>query len=161
MEKGSILIARLAAGKIVSARQTEDGGVVVLNLSGAYPNGAHWQRTLELHQNRLDIFDHVESEKPCSVSFPLHMLACPQVQGDDLLLKRPAFGMRVHPKAGSLSGLTICDTFAVDLNEGEPEAYHVTMPPQFHALWQTSETKCVHDLHVVIMICADTENKES
>ena len=159
--EGQYPYSRLAAGKIVSARQTEDGGVVVLNLSGAYPNGAHWQRTLELHQNRLDIFDHVESEKPCSVSFPLHMLACPQVQGDDLLLKRPGVRMRVHPKAGSLSGLTVCDTFAVDLNEGEPEAYHVTMPPQFHALWQTSETKCVHDLHVVIMICADTENKES
>lgn len=159
--EGQYPFSRLSAGKILSAKQTEDGGTIVLDLSGAYPGGARWQRTLSLHKNELDIFDHVESDSPCSVSFPLHMLARPQISGNDLLMERPGVSMRVHPEAGNLGGLETQDTFAVDLNAGEPEAYHVSMPRQFHALWHTQEKKCVHDLHVTVTVYPKTEGEKA
>ena len=32
----------------------------------------------------------------------------------------------------------------IDLNEGEPEQYHVTMPEQFHMSWKTAPKKKHH-----------------
>ena len=49
-----------------------------------------------------------------------------------------------------LEGLTlegISDQFGVDLNEGEPTRYHVTMPPQYHVSY-TAEAKKEHLIRV-------------
>jgi hypothetical protein len=40
--------------------------------------------------------------------------------------------MKIEVLAGDLVLQTITDKYDIDLNEGEPEAYRVTMPPQYH-----------------------------
>ena len=46
-----------------------------------------------------------------------------------------------EPEEGGLVLREILDRFAVDLNAGQPEAYHVSMPPQYHVFWETKPAK--------------------
>ena len=70
---------------------------------------------------------------------------------EGLTLERGGARLDILPEAGGLSGARISDRFDVALNEGEPEAYHVTMPPQFHMSWVT-EKRRVHDIRVRLRV---------
>ena len=48
------------------------------------------------------------------------------------------------------------ESYDVDLNEGEPEQFHVTMPQQYHMTWKT-EAKREHRIVVQMRIIAGKE----
>ncbi|MBR4888135.1 MAG: heparinase II/III family protein [Clostridia bacterium] len=144
--EGQYSFSMLSRGQITSAEKTPDGGKLTMEIPAAYPCGAHWSRTVEMNGCTVTIRDHVEAEEPVAVSFPLHTLAMPAAEGDGVVLHRPGVRMTVQPVAGDMAAAEISDRFAVDLNDGVPEAYRVAMPPQYHVLWTTKEKKTTHDL---------------
>ncbi|MBQ4044196.1 MAG: heparinase II/III family protein [Clostridia bacterium] len=137
----------LSVGKILFCR--DEGGVKTakLDMSTAYASLTAWTRTFTLTANELIVEDHIEADHPVAITYPLHTLVMPQAEGNSLIVERENVRLTVQPIAGDLAELVVTDKFAVDLNEGEPEQYHVTMPPQFHAGWTTPK-KQVHDITV-------------
>ena len=59
--------------------------------------------------------------------------------------------MDVKILEGDLTFKEVTDKYDVSLNEGEPEAYHVERPPQYHAYFE-SDNKCVHTFKVKFSI---------
>ena len=51
----------------------------------------------------------------------------------------------------------ISDRYDVDLNEGEPEAYHVQQPPHYHIYWHTKPAK-EHRIRLVMKVGELNEN---
>jgi hypothetical protein len=134
-------------GKILYCRDEGDKKTAKLDMSTAYASLTAWTRTFTLTADELTVEDHIEADHPVTVTYPLHTLVMPQAEGNSLIVQRENVRLTVQPTAGDLADLAITDKFDVDLNEGEPEQYHVTMPPQFHANWITPK-KQVHDITV-------------
>ena len=143
--EGQYPFSLLSRGQITAAEKTPFGGTITMEIPAAYPCGARWTRTVEMNGHTVTLWDHVEAEKPIAVSFPLHMLAAPAAEGEGVVLHRPGVRMTVTPDE-AMGPAEISDRFAVDLNDGVPEEYRVTMPPQYHVLWTTKEKKTTHDL---------------
>ena len=137
----------LSVGKILSCKEENGVKTAVLDMSTAYEKLTCWTRTFTLTENALCIEDHIEAKEPVTITYPLHMLVMPSEQDNILTVERENVILTVTPVEGGLSACEISDKFAVDLNEGEPEQYHVTMPPQYHTKWTTPK-KSVHDLRV-------------
>ena len=79
----------------------------------------------------------------------------PKEMNGKILVERECATLQILPDpAMSLDRIT--DNYDVDLNEGEPEAYHVTMPPQFHIYYKT-EKATSHTL----MVRYEVEKKEN
>lgn len=139
--KGQHQNSHLAVGRILS--HGEKDGVMRASVSAgeAYPTPLIWHRHFEMSQNELRVIDEVRSDEPVTVTYPLHFLSMPTAEGQSLSLSRKGVFLKITPESGDLEDLTVTDRFAVDLNEGEPEAYHVKMPPQYHASWKTKPRK--------------------
>jgi len=136
-----------SVGTVLYCREEGAAKTAKLDMSDAYTDLICWTRTFVLTESCLTIHDHIEADHPVTITYPLHTLVMPETDGAQVLVKREDFRLSIQPVAGDLSDLVITDRFAVDLNEGEPEAYHVTMPPQYHIRWTTPK-KAVHDLEV-------------
>ena len=91
--------------------------------------------------------DHIELDAVGEIAYLLHTLSRPEAAGERAVVERNGWRMTIAPEEGELHDLTISDRFDVDLNEGEPEEYHVTMPPQYHLRWVTPKRR-VHDIRV-------------
>ncbi len=142
-------------GRVVSCRDDGDVKEAVLDLSAAYPTLRVWTRTFRLRARTLEVIDHLEADLPIYVGYPLHTLSRPEAAPDGgVSVTHGGARMTIRPLAGGLGNLTLSDRFDVDLNEGEPAAYHVTMPPQFHIRWD-APAAAVHDLRVLFTIEAD------
>lgn len=141
----------LPTGKILFCKEENGIKTAKLDMSAAYEKLTCWTRTFTLTEDTLQIDDHIEANEPVTITYPLHTLVLPSVQDNILTVERENVTLTVKPAAGELSDCEISDKFAVDLNEGEPEQYHVTMPPQYHAKWTTPK-KTTHDLCVVYTI---------
>ena len=90
--------------------------------------------------------DEITTEKPVPVLYPLHTLVQPEPWENGFTLTRENCRLQVQP----LEGLTldsISDQFGVDLNDGEPAQYHVTMRPQYHVYFK-AEPRCHHCIQV-------------
>ena len=118
----------------------------VLEMSAAYPVPCQYLREIQLDAGGITVTDRITAEKPVSVLYPLHTLAEPEAAGDRVTLTRENCRMEITPLEG-LHLEEISNKFAVDLNEGEPEQYHVTMPQQYHIYYQ-AEPKSTHLLRV-------------
>ena len=46
--------------------------------------------------------------------------------------------LRITPVLGDLGPCAVSDEYDTPLNEGVPEGFHASMPPQFHMKWQTA-----------------------
>ena len=131
---------------------TEKNGVysAVLDLTGAYPMLEKYIRHLVMDEKTctLTVKDEVYAKEPVAVQWLLHSLSEP-VAGTEGHVKIERNGVRldIQPKNGLDVPAVIRNQFGVDVNEGEPEAYHVTMPPQYHMTW-TSGTKKEHHINV-------------
>ncbi len=130
-----------SVGKIVSCVDEGARKTAVLDLSAAYPSLTLWHRTLVLEAGRLTVTDEIEAEKTVSVTWPLHTLSRPEADGGAIRVTRSGITMRAEPLEGGLELREILDRFPVDLNAGQPEKYHVTMPEQFHVFWETKAAK--------------------
>ena len=142
----------LSVGKILYCRDTGNEKTAMLDMSDAYSSLNCWTRTFTLTENILTVADHIEADHPVTVTYPLHTLVMPTMEDGALVIRRENCCLTVRPTAGDLDECRISDRFAVDLNEGVPKQYHVTMPPQFHASWTTPK-KPVHDIVVTYTLC--------
>ena len=134
-------------GRIVSCCDHGAAKEACLDLSEAYPMLRRWRRTFILAGKVLTILDEVDADHPVRVTYPLHTLSRPTASGNTVTVERGTHRLTIEPLAGELGGCEITDRFAVDLNEGEPEAYHVTMPEQFHIRF-TTPVRASHRIEV-------------
>ena len=138
-----------SVGRIEAVRDDGETKTAVLDLTDAYPMLTKWRRTLSLGADTLTVTDEIEAERPVEITWPLHTLSRPMADGDVLAVERRGIRMTVKPAAGDLRLAEVLDAFPVDLNEGVPEAYRVTMPEQFHAYWKTPR-RTRHRIEVIL-----------
>lgn len=125
-------------GKILRSGEVAGTRYATLDLSAAYPMLKKWERWFEMTGNLLTITDLIEADHPVTVTYPLHTLSKPQILADGAVrVVRGDAELLIQPMSGGLSGCTLSDQFAVDLNEGVPEEFQVTMPQQYHLSWNT------------------------
>ena len=147
-----------SVGRIVEVRDNGEEKTAVLDLTEAYPMLTLWRRTLTLGADSLTVTDEIEAASPVEITWPLHTLSRPETAGDVLTISRRGKTMTVTPTAGDLHLSEVLDTFPVDLNEGVPEAYRVTMPDQFHATWKTPRRE-KHRI-TVVLACGEDAQKD-
>ncbi|MBQ7336575.1 MAG: heparinase II/III family protein [Clostridia bacterium] len=138
-------------GKILYC--TDDGRVreTKLDLSPAYKNLTRWERTLRLEGKVVTVIDEIDAEREVTVTYPLHTLSRPVAEENDVRVERNGISLRITPIEGGLKLQEITDRYAVDLNEGEPDEFHVTCPQQYHITYGT-EKKASHRLTVTYTI---------
>jgi hypothetical protein len=85
-------------------------------------------------------------------------LSEPVFNEEGITLCRNGWQLDILPQAGELHSPEISDHFSVDLNEGEPEAYHVAMPQQYHIRWKTP-VRQTHDLRAAFKITRSSNQK--
>jgi len=136
-----------SGGRVLYAK--DEGGALTgaVDPSNAYEQVRAWTRSFELTENELIVKDHIELHKPGEISYLLHSLSLPEHTESGMRLMRNGIELRIIPEEGNLENPEIRDRFDVELNEGEPEKYHVTMPQQYHMRW-TAPAKRVHDIRV-------------
>jgi hypothetical protein len=136
-----------------------------------------WRRCFTLHPDgMLIVRDHIEADKPVVISWLLHALSEPTPDTDSMIsqesidsqgsigpqgsagsqsnsvsLDRGGTQLKIRPSSGLPGPCAISGEFGVALNEGVPEAYRVTMPPQYHLTW-TTPAATVHDIKVIFTI---------
>lgn len=147
--EGQLTRSHLTVGRVGECREEGDLFTAVLELDDAHPALTHWQRKLTMDADALTLTveDLVEAEEEVTLDWLLHSLSRPEADGNGAFLTRNGIRLEICPLEGIEGGVSILDHFPVDLNEGEPEQYHVTMPEQFHMTWKT-EKKRKH--HIVV-----------
>lgn len=140
-------------GKILACGEENGERTVVLDLTRAYPMLEKWQRTFRIKdQKTVVIEDVIKADHPVVVTYPLHMLSKPVPGGenvgcDNVSICRDGKTLLVLPAEGCFISCKLSDVYDVDLNEGEPEEYHVSMPEQYHVYYET-DSKQEHHLCV-------------
>ena len=137
----------LSVGKILFCGEENGVKKAVLDMSDAYSALKCWQRTFFLTEERLVVEDRIEADHPVVITYPLHTLSEPVALGEEVVVERGSARLHIRPLEGNLKDCEISVRFEVDLNEGEPEAYHVTMPQQYHMKWKTP-ADCSHRIVV-------------
>lgn len=137
-----------AVGKIVSV--DEDNKTAILDMSSCYPDIAKWQRILHLQSGCLTVKDEIEADKEVEITYCLHALSQPVAEGSTVKLERKGVKMDIIPD-GKLSLSEICDKFDVDVNDGQPEEFHVETQPQYHIYYKTKKAKS-HSFEVKYVI---------
>lgn len=127
----------LSVGKIIFCEEQDGVKRAQLDMSEAYAALKSWKRSFTLTADSLLIEDEIEADHPVVITYPLHTLSQPVASEEGVDVERGAARLHIRPLEGELTGCEISDRFEVDLNEGEPQAYHVTMPQQYHIKWHT------------------------
>ncbi|MBQ2725602.1 MAG: heparinase II/III family protein [Clostridia bacterium] len=143
-------------GKILSCGTDTDGTrTAVLDLTASYPMLNSWIRTLRIcDKNTAVIEDSITADHPVTVTYALHTLSEPEAWEDGFRLRRGSCEMTVSPADGQFISRTITDRYDVDLNEGIPEKFRVTMPQQYHVYFDTEKRKS-HRLSVTVQVYRD------
>ncbi len=143
-------------GEILSCTIDENGDrTAVLDMTESYPMLTRWIRTFRVTDgNTVYVEDVIEADHPVTVTYCLHTLSEPAAWEDGFRIVRNGCEMTVKPEEGAFVSRTITDRYDVDLNEGEPEEYHVTMPMQYHVYFET-EKKDTHLLRMKINVTKD------
>ena len=143
-------------GEILSCGIDQNGHrTAVLDLSASYPMLNRWSRTFYVIDGHTAVIeDEITADDPVTVTYALHTLSEPEAWENGFRVNRNGCEMTVIPDTGQFISRTITDRYDVDLNEGEPEEYHVTMPQQYHVYFDT-EKKEVHRLRVTVHITKD------
>lgn len=144
--------SHLAVGKILSTKEEDGKMTATVSAGDAYPIPVKWERSFVLSGKTLTVTDRITAPEPVSVTYPLHFLSMPTLdEGGVLSLSRKGRSLTVRVLSGLDGAPTISDRFGVDLNDGEPAEYHVTMPLQFHAYF-AAEEKREHEITVAFEI---------
>lgn len=112
----------------------------VMDLANAYPVDCEYTRQIDLDDGGITVTDRISAKEPVSLVWPLHTPVPPAWAGSNATLERENCRMTVVPLEGLEPG-SISNQFGVDLNAGEPEQYHVTMPTQYHIYYQAEAKK--------------------
>ena len=133
-----------SVGKFVSV--DKENKTCVMDMSTAYPNISKWQRKLDLDTDGLIVSDVIESDEDVEITYCLHALSKPEASGNTVVIERNGKKLTIIPDE-NLSLEIISDEFDVDLNDGQPEKFHVTEPVQYHIYYKTKKAK-VHSFTV-------------
>ncbi len=157
--QGQATFSHEATGRVLYAREDADGVLRgAVDPSAAYEHVAAWTRSFELTGELLIVHDEVELDAPMRIDYLLHTLSEPQLTANGISVSRSGWQMEILPLDGGLHAPVISDRFGVELNEGEPEAYHVIMPQQYHIRWQTP-VRQKHTIRVAFKIAAPDRRK--
>ena len=151
--KGQYTKSHLCRGRILDAHTEGNSLRVRIEAGSAYAPDLHWERTYMLEGNRLTVTDVLQWDHPFTVLYPLHTLSQPYAQGDSVTVRRGPFTLTVQPQAGFTDTPVLSDHYDVDLNAGEPAAYHVSRPPQYHIYYEAPARTC----HTLVMTFTVTE----
>jgi hypothetical protein len=125
-------------GRVIRCDKKGDLLYGELDLTEAYPMLKVWNRRFYLNeQGVLVVRDHIESDQPVTISWLLHSLSQPKESDGVVTLVRNGIHLAIRPVCGLLDTVEITDQFAVDVNEGVPVEYQVSMPKQYHMKWDT------------------------
>lgn len=126
-------------GRVLFCGEKDGEYVTELDLSGAYPSLKRYIRRLTLsHDGTLaTIEDECYAGKPVVLSWLLHTLSEPEASPDGIVRVSRGATLEIIPVFGGLTLKGITDRFGVELNEGVPEKYRVTMPKQYHIAYIT------------------------
>ena len=127
-----------AAGKITGWGKKWNLQWVEADLSAAYPMLKSYTRKYRLFSRTLIVEDRIEAEAPVTVDYLLHALSKPGADGSIAWVERNGKKLRITPVLGDLGPCAVSDEYDTPLNEGVPEGFHASMPPQFHMKWQTA-----------------------
>lgn len=118
---------------------------LTVDLAVAYPMLEYYERTFELTEKELVIYDEIRSEQKCRISWLLHMLSRPAVREDgSLLLRHQGECAVIVPDPSFCGGAAVSDCFETDVNDGVAEEVQVSVPEQYHVAFRTAEAKEHH-----------------
>lgn len=125
-----------SVGKFVSV--DKENKVCVMDMSSAYPNVSKWQRMLSLFKDKLIVYDEIEANEQVEITYCLHTLSQPKNDGSIVSVERNSKKLTIIPD-DSLSLVEISDKFDTDINDGQPEEFHVNEAPQYHIYYKSSK----------------------
>lgn len=144
-----------AVGKILTCTEKDGVYTAAMDLTGAYPGLQKYIRCLIMNEKEctLSVQDDVYAKEPVQIDWLLHSLSLPvSDEKGQIKIERKGVRLEVQPKTGLDVHAVISDQFGVDINEGEPEAYRVTMPKQYHMAWRTPQAKSEHHIQVELKV---------
>ena len=115
----------------------EKGRSVILDLADAYESAVGFEREISLDASGVTVTDRIVTDTEREIFYPLHTLSEPTVESGCVTLCRGGFRMKITALSGDLSAPEIRYDFDTPLNEGVPEEYAVSMPPQYHVGYRT------------------------
>jgi len=99
-------------------------------------------RTVSLDSRGITVSDDIEADKPVEITYPLHSYHAPTDKGGSTVeIVSDNAILTVAPMSGELVLERISEQYGVELNEGEPLEYHVTMPQQYHVFYRADKAK--------------------
>lgn len=137
-----------AVGRFIEV--DKENKACVMDLSSAYPNIDKWHRTLRLSDGYLTVNDEIEAQNEVEITYCLHTLSQPVANGNSVKVERKGVKMSIIPDE-HLSLFEISDRFDVDVNDGQPEEFHVETQPQYHIYYKTKKSKS-HSFEVKYII---------
>lgn len=139
--EGQAVNSMYSRAKILSCGDFGEYKEARLDVSQAYPMLNKWIRTLRLTDNELTVEDEIESENEVTVTYPLHTLSKPEGEGNCVRVERDGVRLLIEPVGDTLTLDRITDRYAVELNEGVPAEFAVSMPQQYHIYYRTKKAK--------------------
>ncbi len=127
---------RRAVGRILAV--SDDGSVLSASVEAgdAYPVPVKWTRGFALSDRTLTVTDEFETDAPGGITLCLHTLSRPEPDGVGFRMTHRGVTLICRPIEGIDRPPEICDAFSVGVNDGEPEEYAVTVPPQYHVFYR-------------------------
>ena len=121
-----------AVGRILAS--SDDGSTLSACVAAgdAYPVPVEWERAFSLAGDTLVLTDEFSLGTPGEVTLCLHTLSRPVPDGLGFKVTRRGVTLICRPVEGIDAPPEITDEFAVGPNEGEPEEFAVSTPPQYH-----------------------------
>ena len=121
----------------------KENKIFTMDITAAYEGRLKkYLRTVRLDGSEITVTDEIEAENEVSVTYPLHSLTPPRSVGNECVeISRDNAILTVSPITGAIELTEITDKYGVDLNEGEPSEYHVTMPKQYHIYYNAKKSK--------------------
>lgn len=115
----------------------------VMDITPAYEGRVtKYLRAISLDSEGITVSDEIEAENEVEITYPLHSYAQPvDIGGERVEICRENSSVTVEPVSGGMKLERISDVYDVDLNEGEPPEYHVTMPQQYHVFYRTEKAR--------------------
>lgn len=110
-----------------------------IDLHACYPMLKRYLRqlTFDRRQMQIQIIDVIEANDDVRISWLLHSLSAPALQGGSLRIERGSYAMQLRLSCDTTPVPVphLSDQWGVHLNQGEPAAYHVQRPLQHHLRW--------------------------
>lgn len=117
---------------------------VDMQLEEAYENVDDYHRSILLSNDTKNggmlLTDTIICQEESSVIVPLHTLVRPEIRDGCVIVKRENCELTIIVE-GDIKLKDIKDEYDIELNEGVPKEYQVTMPQQYHIYYETPKAK--------------------